>query len=283
VKGAPEADRLLSVENLSVSFNGDGGLVPAVKDVSFGVNRDEVLCFVGESGSGKSVIAKSILRLLPTGSAVYVGGRILFEGEDILAMSDVRLRLVRGWKISMIFQDPMSSLNPVYSIGRQLSRVICLHYPGIGRSGVIRKATELLEMVEIRRPSQTLEMYPHQLSGGMRQRVMTAMALVSDARILIADEPTTALDTTTQSQILKLLLRLHRERGISIVLITHDLGVVHEVADRVLVFHDGLVEEESTRESLFLRPRASYTKRLLNSMPRFDMSWNCTGRAGKNA
>jgi ABC-type dipeptide/oligopeptide/nickel transport system ATPase component len=268
---------LLSVEHLSLSFKGDGGFTPAVRDVSFQVAHDEVVCIVGESGSGKSVMAKSILRLLPSDSAVCLNGKVMFEGSDLLTMPHELLRKVRGGRISMIFQDPMSSLNPVYSIGRQIKMVLRLHHPGLELGELILKAENLLRGVEIRNPSQVLSLYPHQLSGGMRQRVMIAMALVSDARLLIADEPTTALDATIQSQILELLLRLRQERGISIVLITHDLGVVHATADRVVVFHDGFIEEESSKEELFTRPKTGYTKRLLNSMPRF-MSYQ--GAAG---
>ncbi|MDR3354293.1 MAG: ABC transporter ATP-binding protein [Synergistaceae bacterium] len=261
-------DRLLSVERLSVSFKGDDGLIPAVKDVSFQVADNEILCIVGESGSGKSVMAKSILRLLPSDSAVYSGGRIMFEGSDLLTMPYELLRKVRGWRISMIFQDSMSSLNPVYNVGRQMREVLRLHHPELGRGDLASMAEELLNVVEMRNPSRVLPLYPHQLSGGMRQRIMIAMALVSDARLLIADEPTTALDATIQSQILKLLMRLREERGIAIVLITHDLGVVHMTADRVIVFKDGLVEEEASKRALFAQPKTDYTKRLLNSMPR---------------
>jgi ABC-type dipeptide/oligopeptide/nickel transport system ATPase component len=260
--------QLLSVENLSVSFRIDGELIPAVRDVSFQVSENEILCIVGESGSGKSVTAKSILRLLPPDSVVYSGGRIMFDGSDLLTMPHELLRKVRGWQISMIFQDPMSSLNPVYSIGRQMREVLRLHHPELEREEIALKTEDLLRVVEMKNPNQVLSMYPHQLSGGMRQRVMIAMALVSNARLLIADEPTTALDTTIQSQILKLLMRLREERGIAIVLITHDLSVVHMTADRVIVFNDGLVEEESLKEKLFARPETDYTKRLLNCMPR---------------
>jgi ABC-type dipeptide/oligopeptide/nickel transport system ATPase component len=242
--------------------------MPAVRDVSFKIADGEVLCIVGESGSGKSVTAKSILRLLPSDSAVYLGGRIMFEGSDLLTAPYELLRKVRGWRISMIFQDSLSSLNPVYSIGRQMREVLRLHHRELRREDLTSRAEELLCDVEIKDPARALSLYPHQLSGGMRQRVMIAMALVSDARLLIADEPTTALDATIQSQILKLLLRLRDERGISIVLITHDLGVVYTAADRVIVFHNGRAEEESSKEELFSRPKTDYTKRLLNSMPR---------------
>ncbi|HEX5101407.1 MAG TPA: ABC transporter ATP-binding protein [Polyangiaceae bacterium] len=260
---------LLRIENLTVHFRTSHGLVHAVDGTSYEVRRGETLAVVGESGCGKSVTAMAVLGLLPMPPAEIPSGAILFEGEDLLRASSERLQALRGNQISMIFQEPMTSLNPVFTIGDQLTEGLALHR-GLGRDEARAEAVQLLELVRIPAPEARLDEYPHQLSGGMRQRVMIAMALACRPRLLIADEPTTALDVTVQAQILELLRELQRELGMSIVLITHDLGVVAETAERVVVMYAGGVVEEAKVGSLFARPRHPYTAGLFLSLPSLE-------------
>jgi oligopeptide/dipeptide ABC transporter ATP-binding protein len=257
---------LLEVKNLQTHFPTRAGLVRAVDDVSFYVDKGELLGVVGESGCGKSITALSIMRLIaPPGK--IVGGEILFEGENLLKFSEERMRNLRGDDIAMIFQDPMTSLNPVYKVGEQIAEALRLHRNMSRREA--REATiEAMKEVAIPDPARRVNDYPHQLSGGMRQRVMIAMALACDPKLLIADEPTTALDVTIQAQILELLNELRRTRELGVLLITHDLGVVAEVADRVAVMYTGRIVEESPVEELFARPKHPYTEGLLRSVPK---------------
>jgi len=257
---------LLRIENLSVRFRTSNGVVRAVDGASYEVRRGETLAVVGESGCGKSVTAMAVLGLLPKPPAEIASGRIEFEGEDLLRASPERLREIRGDRISMIFQEPMTSLNPVFTVGDQIMEGLRLHR-GLSREDARHEAQHLLELVRIPAPAQRLDEYPHQLSGGMRQRVMIAMALACRPRLLIADEPTTALDVTVQAQILELLRELQQELGMSIVLITHDLGVVAETAERVVVMYAGTVVERATVLSLFDKPRHPYTAGLFLSLP----------------
>lgn len=257
---------LLRVEGLRTQFRTRDGIVRAVDGVSFDVQAGETLAIVGESGCGKSVTAMSILRLLPMPPARIVGGKIEFEGRDLLGLSEDEMRDVRGNLISMIFQEPMTSLNPVLTIGDQVAEALMLHR-GLDRKAALARAIEMLNKVQIPEAARRIGQYPHQLSGGMRQRVMIAMALACDPRLLIADEPTTALDVTIQAQILELMRNLGRETGASIILITHDLGVVAEMAQRVVVMYAGRKVEQASVESLFANPRHPYTVGLLGSMP----------------
>ena len=256
---------VLSVRGLTTSFDTERGVVRAIEDVSFDVPRGGALGIVGESGCGKSVTSLSVLRLLPE-SARIEHGQVLFHGRDLVKVSDRELRGVRGAKIAMIFQEPMTSLNPVYTVGSQIVEAIRLHRD-VSRRDARTRAVELLKTVGIPDPAARVDAYPHQLSGGMRQRVMIAMALSCEPEVLIADEPTTALDVTIQAQILDLLRRLSRERGMSIVLITHDLGVVAEFVDRVVVMYAGRVVESANVADLFARPLHPYTRGLLRSIP----------------
>jgi oligopeptide/dipeptide ABC transporter ATP-binding protein len=257
---------LLEVKNLQTHFPTRGGLVRAVDGVSFHVDKGELLSIVGESGCGKSMTALSVMRLIsPPGK--IVGGEITFDGEDLLRASEERMRAIRGDDIAMIFQDPMTSLNPVYTIGDQIGEALRLHR-GLSRSSARQATIEAMREVAIPDPARRVDDYPHQLSGGMRQRVMIAMALACDPKLLIADEPTTALDVTIQAQILELLNELRQTRELGVLLITHDLGVVAETADRVAVMYTGRIVEESPVEELFARPRHPYTEGLLRSVPK---------------
>ncbi len=257
---------LLEVKNLHTHFKTRAGLVRAVDGVSFYVDKGELLGVVGESGCGKSITALSIMRLIsPPG--VIAAGEILFDGENLVAASEERMREIRGDDIAMIFQDPMTSLNPVYTVGEQIAEALRLHRK-LGRAEARRAAIEAMKEVSIPDPARRADDYPHQLSGGMRQRVMIAMALACDPRVLIADEPTTALDVTIQAQILELLNELRRTRDLAVLLITHDLGVVAEVADRVAVMYTGRIVEESPVDELFARPKHPYTEGLLRSVPK---------------
>jgi oligopeptide/dipeptide ABC transporter ATP-binding protein len=260
---------LLRIENLTVHFRTSNGLVRAVEGAGYEVFRGETLAVVGESGCGKSVTAMAVLGLLPKPPAEIPTGSILFQGEDLLQASTERLQRIRGDRISMIFQEPMTSLNPVFTIGDQIMEGLLLHR-GLSRDAARAEAAHLLELVRIPAPEQRLDEYPHQLSGGMRQRVMIAMALACRPELLIADEPTTALDVTVQAQILELLGDLQRELGMAIVLITHDLGVVAETAERVVVMYAGNVVERASVGSLFARPRHPYTAGLFLSLPSLD-------------
>ncbi|HYK73410.1 MAG TPA: ABC transporter ATP-binding protein [Pseudoneobacillus sp.] len=261
---------LLQVENLHVSFNTYGGEVKAVRGVNFTVNKGEAVAIVGESGCGKSVTAKSIMRLLSTPPTEYKSGKILFHGQDLLQVKESEMKQIRGNKISMIFQDPMSSLNPTSRIGDQLIEGLVKHKK-LSRAVAQQHAIILLEKVGIPQAKSRLKHYPHEFSGGMRQRVMIAMALACDPELIIADEPTTALDVTIQAQILNLMKRLQKETDTSIILITHDLGVVAEVCDKVIVMYAGEVVETGTVEEIFSNPTHPYTKGLMKSIPRLDM------------
>ncbi|MBP9665314.1 MAG: ABC transporter ATP-binding protein, partial [Pyrinomonadaceae bacterium] len=257
---------LLEVENLRTHFPTRAGLVRAVDDVSFHIGEGELLGLVGESGCGKSITALSVMRLVsPPGK--IVGGSIRFKGEEITNASDERLRQLRGNDIAMIFQDPMTSLNPVYTVGEQIAEALRLHRK-LNRKQAWDAAVEAMREVSIPSPERRARDYPHQLSGGMRQRVMIAMALACDPELLVADEPTTALDVTIQAQILELLDELRKTRKLAILLITHDLGVVAEVADRVCVMYTGKIVEQSGVNELFARPKHPYTQGLLRSVPK---------------
>jgi oligopeptide/dipeptide ABC transporter ATP-binding protein len=257
---------LLEVKNLQTHFQTRAGLMRAVDGVSFQLERGELLGLVGESGCGKSVTALSVMRLVAPPGRI-VGGEILFEGEDLLKLSDSRMRAIRGDDIAMIFQDPMTSLNPVFKVGEQIAEALRLHR-GMNRKQARAAAIAAMQEVSIPDPARRADDYPHQLSGGMRQRVMIAMALACDPKLLIADEPTTALDVTIQAQILELLNELRRTRELAVLLITHDLGVVAEVADRVAVMYTGRIVEESPVGELFARPKHPYTEGLLRSVPK---------------
>ena len=259
-------DAILQVENLTTSFLTSNGEVQAVRGVSFSVGKGEILGIVGESGSGKSVTSMSILRLLAE-TARIKDGSILFEGEDLTKVSKKKLREIRGNKISMIFHDPMSSLNPLIPVGKQVSEMIKIHHPKMGKEERKAQVMELFAKVRIPEPEKRYHSFPHEFSGGMRQRVMIAMALANKPELLIADEPTTALDVTIQDQILRQLRELDKEYGASIIFITHDLGVVAELCDRVLVMYGGLIMEEARIEDIFEQPGHPYTMGLLHSIP----------------
>ena len=258
---------LLTVENLSVRFANGETVTDAVRGVSFDIGMGETLALVGESGSGKSVTALSVLRLLPYPAASHPTGKILFKGQDLLAMPERELRRVRGNAISMIFQEPMASLNPLHTIERQIGEVLRVH-GGLGRNAARTRTLDLLAQVGIDDPQSRLAAFPHQLSGGQRQRVMIAMALANEPDLLIADEPTTALDVTVQAQILNLIRNLQKQLGMAVILITHDLTVVRQFSDYVYVMSQGEVKEHNTTEALFADPVHPYTRRLLASEPR---------------
>ena len=258
---------ILEVKGLRTLFFTRQGLVRAVSDLSFHVGRGEVLAIVGESGCGKSITALSIMRLVPTPPGRIDAGSVKLEGRELLSLDEEEMRAVRGNDISMIFQEPMTSLNPVLSIGEQIAEAVRLHQD-ISRADARARAVEMLDLVRIPEPAQRAREYPHQLSGGMRQRVMIAMALACNPRVLIADEPTTALDVTIQAQILDLIVKLQQARGTAVVLITHDLGVVAETAHRVVVMYAGRKIEEAPVEELFDRPLHPYTHGLMASVPR---------------
>ena len=260
---------LLAVEDLSVAFRREGETALAVKNVSFALAKGETLALVGESGSGKSVTALSILKLLNYPAASHPTGRILFEGQDLLTVPEHTLRGIRGNRITMVFQEPMSSLNPLHTIGQQVGEMLSLH-TGLGPRAARARTLELLTEVGIPTPEERLGAYPHQLSGGQRQRVMIAMALANAPDLLIADEPTTALDVTVQAQILKLLKDLQARLGMAMLFITHDLGIVRKIADRVCVMQKGEIVEQGAAEATFLKPRHPYTQALLKAEPKPD-------------
>ena len=260
---------LLSVKNLSTDFPVKRGVVHAVEDVSFDLQEGEILAIVGESGSGKSVTSLSIMGLLAEPGHV-AGGSMVFEGKDLVNMPEKEYRQMRGNDMAMIFQEPMTSLNPVYRIGNQIVEAIRTHEKGISKKEARERAIDLLRKVGIPSPEKRIDDYPHQMSGGMRQRVMIAMALACNPKLLIADEPTTALDVTIQAQILDLLRRLRDDTGMAVLLITHDLGVVSETADRVVVMYCGQVVEEAEVRTLFDHPMHPYTLGLLKSIPRLE-------------
>ena len=260
---------LLEVEDLKPWFYTRDGIVRAVDGVSCRVHAGETLAVVGESGCGKSVPSLSILRLIASPPGRIVGGRLLFEGRDLLRLSEAEMRAIRGDQISMIFQEPMTSLNPVLTIGRQVAETLTVHR-GLEHSRAAEHAIEMLRVVKIPEAERRVAQYPHELSGGMRQRVMIAMALACSPKLLIADEPTTALDVTIQAQILDLMRELQSDTGAAIILITHDLGVVAEMAQRVVVMYAGRKVEEAAVDVLFERPLHPYTRGLLGSMPRLE-------------
>ena len=266
---ADQNEFILDVRNLQTHFFTDEGVVRSVDDVSFRLRKGESMGLVGESGCGKSVTSLSIMRLVAEPPGKTVGGEILFNGRDLLGLSESEMRKIRGNDISMIFQEPMTSLNPVFTVGDQIAEAIQLHQRK-SRSEAMRDAVEMLRKVHIPAPEQRVHEYPHQLSGGMRQRVMIAMALSCDPLLLIADEPTTALDVTVQAQILDLLRTMKDQYGLSLLLITHDLGVVAEVADRVAVMYSGKIVEVGTVDQIYSDPRHPYTQGLLRSVPRLD-------------
>jgi peptide/nickel transport system ATP-binding protein len=263
---ANAAAKVLEVKNLQTVFFTNSGLFKAVDDVSFEVRRGETLAIVGESGCGKSVSALSVMRLVPDPPGRIVGGTVLLEGTDLLALNEAKMRQIRGNRISMIFQEPMTSLNPVMRIGDQIAEAVRLHRSMTAKE-TWAKAVEMLRLVRIPEPARRAQEYPHQLSGGMRQRAMIAMALACRPALLIADEPTTALDVTIQAQILTLVLDLQKELGMALILITHDLGVVAQTAQRVIVMYAGKKVEEADVETLFESPRHPYTRGLMASIP----------------
>ena len=269
--GAPAAsDTILEVADLQTYFFTRQGLVKAVDRVSFSLKKGETLAIVGESGCGKSITALSLLRLIPEPPGRIVGGSIKLAGTDLMGFNDAQMRKVRGNDISMIFQEPMTSLNPVMTIGNQIAEVLLLHQ-GLTKAEAHAKAIDMLRLVRIPEPEQRVKEYPHQLSGGMRQRAMIAIALACNPKVLIADEPTTALDVTIQAQILELILELQGRLGTAVILITHDLGVVAETAQRVIVMYAGRKVEEALVGELFAKPLHPYTRGLMNSIPRLDL------------
>ena len=267
---------LLEVQNLSTQFFTEEGVVRAVENVSFEIHTGEILSLVGESGCGKSVTGLSILKLIPIPPGRIVSGEILFEGRNLIQLEEKDMEKVRGNEIAMVFQEPMTSLNPVFTIGDQIMEAIFFHQSGSARNGKVdkmearRRAIHMLNRVKIPSPETSIDAYPHQLSGGMRQRAMIAMALSCQPKLLIADEPTTALDVTIQAQILHLLKEIQREMGMAVMLITHDLGVVSEIADRVAVMYAGRILEYGSIQAIFSQMRHPYTKGLLDSIPQLE-------------
>ncbi len=261
---------LLEVDELKVHLFTNRGVVRAVDGVSFSLEAGRSLGIVGESGCGKTMTALALMRLIPMPPAQIVGGSIRFDGEDVVAMDDDRLRALRGNKIAMIYQDPMTTLNPVFSVGEQIAEAVRLHR-GDGRNAAFLRAVEMLKLVGIPDPDRVARAFPHQLSGGMRQRAVIAMALACDPKLLIADEPTTALDVTIQAQILELLRRLRDDLGTGIILITHDLGVIADLVDEVVVMYAGKLVEHAPVRHLFTDPQHPYTRGLLRSVPSLDM------------
>ncbi len=260
------AEKILEIKNLVTRFKTDKGSGTVVNGVSFDVHKGKILGIVGESGSGKSVTALSIMRLIGNMSGSIDQGKIIFEGQDILQLSNTEMRAIRGNKISMIFQEPMTSLNPVYTVGNQVREVLVLHQ-NMTTQAAKEKSIALLDLVGIPAPEKRVNEYPHQLSGGMRQRVMIALSLACKPAVLIADEPTTALDVTIQAQILDLMKKLQEEIGMGIIFITHDLGVVAEICDEVAVMYAGNIVEKATVATLFSQPKHPYTQGLIASMP----------------
>ena len=259
-----QAETILKVDDLCISFRAYGGMVRAVRGVSFELRRGETLAIVGESGSGKSVSIKAIMGILPS-NAVIEGGSIRYDGMDLTKVSEEQFNQIRGHRIGLIFQDPLSALNPIMKIGKQITEVLRLS--GYGRQEARKRALELMEAVGIPEPEKRFDQYPFQFSGGMRQRIVIAIALAGDPEILICDEPTTALDVTVQARILELINKIKQERGLSVIFITHDLGVVANVADRVNVMYAGKIVETGTSEEIFMEPKHPYTWALLSSMP----------------
>ncbi len=265
------ANIILRVKNFSAGFMTERGLLRAVEDVSFDLEKGKVLGIVGESGCGKSVTAMSVMRLLPVPSGRYLEGSIEYNGLDLLKTGSDEIRKIRGNRISMIFQEPMTALNPVKTIGRQISEVFEIHRPGMTRREISEEVKNLLVKVGIAEPERQFGQYPHQLSGGMRQRIMIAMALACKPDILIADEPTTALDVTIQAQILELIKSLQQETGMSVIFITHDLGVIASLCDDVIVMYAGRIAEKSPVSTIFSEPLHPYSRGLISSVPGFDL------------
>ena len=261
---------VLEVRNLSAGFDTQSCSLRVVEDVSFSIRKGETLGIVGESGCGKSVTCLAVLRLLPKPAGQIYAGEVLLEGQDLLKLKPSKMRRIRGKRIGMIFQEPMTALNPVQKIGKQLAESYHLHFPEMGRKEVREASQDMLAKVGIPSPARRLQEYPHQLSGGIRQRVMIAMALACRPDILIADEPTTALDVTVQAQILELMHQLQEEMGMALIFITHDLGVVAEICDRVMVMYSGKVMEQADVDSIYANPRHPYTRGLLSCIPRID-------------
>ena len=263
---AEQVKPLLDLSGLQVGFNGPDGHVSVVRDVSFSINPGEVVGLVGESGSGKSVTALSILRLIASPPGRITGGRVMFEGQNLLQLPEAKMRRIRGNRISMIFQEPMTSLNPLMPVGAQISEVFRLHQ-GLSKADAKKRAVDMLDQVQIPAAKQRMRDFPFQLSGGMRQRVMIAMALCCNPALLIADEPTTALDVTIQSQIMELIMELRAEFGSAVLMITHDLGVIAETAQKMVVMYAGQVVESGTVSEIFAAPSHPYTKALMLSVP----------------
>lgn len=263
-------EKILEVKDLAVSFKTFFGEVEAVRGISFEVGKKETVAIVGESGCGKSVTANSIMQLLPMPPAFFKAGQINFNGENLLNRTEKEMQQIRGNQISMIFQDPMTSLNPTMKIGKQIVEGLVKH-KHISHAEAKKKAVEMLDLVAVPQPEKRIDQYPHEFSGGMRQRVMIALAMISDPQLLIADEPTTALDVTVQAQILDLMKSLQERLDMSIILITHDLGVVADTSDRVVVMYAGQIVEQGLTDEIFKNPSHPYTKKLLASVPRLDM------------
>ncbi len=266
-------DKILDIKNLQISFKTFFGEVEAVRNISFHVNKKETVAIVGESGCGKSVTASSIMQLLPMPPAFFKGGEIIFKGENLLNKTEKEMQNIRGNEISMVFQDPMTSLNPTMKIGDQIVEGLIKHR-NLSKEEAKNKAIEMLNLVAVPQPEKRINQYPHEFSGGMRQRVMIALAMVCTPELLIADEPTTALDVTVQAQILDLMKKIQDKFNMSIILITHDLGVVADMSDRVVVMYAGKIVEEGLTEEIFSNPKHPYTRKLLASVPRLDMEKN---------
>ncbi len=271
---------LLQISDLQVVFSTETGPVCAVDGISFQLDSGQTLGLVGESGCGKSVTAQTILRLLPEPPAKMLSGKVLFEGRDLLKMPDAELRRVRGKEIGFIFQEPMTALNPVYTVGFQIAEVLMAHEAELPRATIKKRVLEMLDLVGIPSPNERYDTYPHELSGGMRQRVMIAMALICRPKLLIADEPTTALDVTIQAQIMELIQRLQKDLGMAMLLITHDLGVVTESVDDVIVMYAGKIAEQASVKELFHDPLHPYTRGLLASIPKLGRKERLQGIPG---
>ncbi|WP_431027969.1 ABC transporter ATP-binding protein [Lysinibacillus sp. LZ02] len=262
-----DSDKLLEVKNLETTFFSDDGNIVAVDQISFSVRAGEIVGIVGESGCGKSVTSLSIMGLVPNPPGKITGGKILLNGRDLTSLSEKEMRKIRGKEMAMIFQEPMTSLNPLFTIGNQLVEALSIHHKMWFKRRAKKRAMEMMKLVGLPRPKELMKEYPHQLSGGMRQRVMIAMALICDPKILIADEPTTALDVTIQAQILKLMKDLNKRLHTAILFITHDLGVVAETCERVIVMYAGQIVEEAPVKEIFKNPQHPYTKGLIQSVP----------------
>ncbi len=263
-------EKILDIKNLQISFKTFFGEVEAVRNISFYVGKKETVAIVGESGCGKSVTANSIMQLLPMPPAFFKGVEIIFKGENLLDKTEKEMQHIRGNEISMVFQDPMTSLNPTMKIGDQIVEGLVKHR-GLNKKEGKKIAIEMLNLVAVPQPEKRINQYPHEFSGGMRQRVMIALAMACNPQLLIADEPTTALDVTVQAQILELMKKIQEQFNMSIILITHDLGVVADMSDRVIVMYAGQIVEEGTRDEIFKAPKHPYTRKLLGSVPRLDM------------